>query len=703
MKRTILALLGALTAVQAQEAIRGFPPQHVPAQVEREKQVRAIPEGQRIRQYLRHIAADPHLAGTPESQAIAQWAARQMQNWGLDATIEEFEALLPTPKRRVVEMVAPKRFTPKLAEPVIPEDPDSGDKGQLPGYNAYAADGDVTAEVVYVNYGTPDDYKVLAEKGISVKGKIALARYGVSWRGVKPKVAAEHGAVGCLIYSDPREDGYFAGDVFPKGPWRPRDGVQRGSVMDMAVHPGDPLSPGWASEKGGKRLPLKEAATLQKIPVLPISWGDALPILESLEGDVVPEDWRGALPVTYHFGPGPAKIRLALETNWTTRPVHNVIVRIPGAEYPDEWVLYGNHHDAWVSGANDPVSGAASLMETARALGELRKKGWRPKRTIILALWDAEEYGLIGSTEWVEKHRDLLRRNAVAYINSDSLSKGSFGSGGSHTLEQFVAELARDIVDPATKKPLSELRRPKQNAPKDFDPVRDFRITALGSGSDYTAFVHHAGIASLNLGFSGGVSRGVYHSIYDSVAWYERFGDPGFQYTEAFSQLAATALLRLADAPLLPFEFSRLTRTLSEYLTEVGKLPAGGKVALDGPRHALARLTDAARSCDARYGEAQAKAAAARPEALARANRHLFETERAMLRAEGLPKRGWFKHHFYAPGLYTGYGVKTLPGVREAAEAEDPAEANRQAAALAEVFDTLRRKIEETEKALAAL
>src|SRR5579859_2745645 len=376
------------------------------------------------------------------------------KEFGLDAHIETFDVLFPTPKERVVELVegGPK-FTAKLQEPVVKADPTSDQTAQqLPTYNAYSIDGDVTAPLVYVNFGVPADYDELERLGVSVKGAIVIARYYGSWRGIKPKVAAEHGAIGCLIFSDPHEDGYYQGDVFPEGPYRPIDGVQRGSVADMPLYSGDPLTPGVGATKDAKRLALKDAETLTKIPVLPISYGDAQPLLASLKGPMAPAAWRGALGLSYHIGPGPGKVHLKVKSDWTPlKPIYDVIAKIPGSAYPDEWVIRGNHHDAWVNGAEDPLSGQSAMLEEARALGELLKAGWKPKRTIIYCSWDGEEPGLLGSTEWVEEHADELSKHAVAYINSDGNGRGYFDLAGSHTLEKFLNDIARDIQDPETK------------------------------------------------------------------------------------------------------------------------------------------------------------------------------------------------------------------------------------------------------------
>ena len=705
--RLVVALFLPVCLFSAETSIRGFPADALAAQKKWEEKARAIPEAARVGRYIQRMSDDPHLAGTPASKAVADYLLGLMHEWGLDARIEEFEALLPTPVSRTLEMLEPKKFRAKLQEPAIPEDKDSADANQVPTYNAYSGSGDVTAPVVYVNYGVPADYDYLAEHKIDVKGKIVIARYGGSWRGIKPKLANEHGAVGCLIYSDPRDDGYFQGDVFPKGAFRPPDGVQRGSVMDMVLYPGDPLSPGWASEKGSKRLPLSEAKTLMKIPVLPISYADARPLLENLEGPVAPENWRGALPFTYHIGPGPTKARLQVEADNSTHPLHDVIVRIPGTEFPDEWILYGNHHDAWVHGASDPASGAAPLLEVARTFSELLKQGWKPKRTIILALWDGEEFGLIGSTEWVEKHADELDRKLVAYINSDSNGKGHLSVGGSHTLEDFMREVARDIPDPVSGKPLVESAGPRRSNTSELDappPVPGFHIAPLGSGSDYTAFLQHLGVASLNVGFGGEGGGGVYHSDYDSFYWYSHFSDTNFAYGKALAEVMGTAVLRLADAPLLPFEFTHFVQTVTKYVDEIEKLgkPKGG-ISLAPVRTELDKLKASAVAYDAAYQRALPRLSAATPDKLVPLNAILFRSERAMTLAAGLPGRDWFKHRIYAPGMYTGYSVKTLPGIREAVEAKRMDEAARQTQDVVQVLQTLGQQVQQAERLLSGL
>ena len=707
IRTAVLALVAVIAspAVYSQppRGIRGFSEAGAAAQRERETRFRGYPRPAHLREYMQATSSEPHHAGAPGSRKVAEYILAKYTSWGLNAWIEEHEALMPFPTERRVELVGPETYRAKLEEPAVAGDPDSSEATSLPTFNAYSADGDVTADLVYVNYGIPEDYEQLAKLGIDVKGKIVIARYGRSWRGIKPKLASEHGAVGCIIYSDPRDDGYFQGDVYPEGPWRPEQGVQRGSVMDMPVHPGDPLTPGWGSEKGARRLERGEAKTILKIPVLPISYGDALPLLRNLKGPVAPESWRGALPITYHVGPGPARVHLTLAFDWQVRPIYNVVARIDGAVFPDEWVIHGNHHDAWGNGASDPTSGNVQLMETARGFSELLKTGWKPKRTIIFASWDGEEWGLLGSTEWAEKHREELARKAVAYINSDSTGKGWLGAGGSHSLQSFINEVARDVPDPrgsgtsvleaAKTRRIEQARTETEKAA--IRGRQGLPIEALGSGSDYTVFIDHLAIASLNLGFGGDGGGGIYHSNYDTFNWYTKFSDGDFTHGAALSQLIGTALLRLADADVLPFEFTGTAETLTTYVDEIEKLAGEARQALDFKplRASLVNLAKAAadyeRALERMPGrrsdrtESVTAGAAAQPvralaetaydtsidrPRLAALNRVLYSTERAFRHDAGLPRREWFKHLAYAPGFYTGYGVKTLPGIREGIE-----------------------------------
>ncbi|HXO60709.1 MAG TPA: transferrin receptor-like dimerization domain-containing protein [Candidatus Acidoferrales bacterium] len=684
-----------------------------------EEKFREIPSPDNLREYMQHLSARPHNVGTAYDKENAEWIAAKFKDFGLDAHIEQFDVLYPTPQERVVELVegGPK-FSAKLHEPALKDDLTSNQQAeQLPTYHAYSKDGDVTAPLVYVNYGIPEDYEQLDRMGVSVKGKIVIARYFHSWRGIKPKVAAEHGAVGCLIYSDPHEDGFVQGETFPKGAWRPKDGVQRGSVADMPFYPGDPLTPGVGATKDAKRLKIEDAATITKIPVLPISYADAQPLLEALTGRVAPPEWRGGLGITYHVGPGAAKVHLKVKSNWGSKPVYDVIAKIPGATFPDEWVLRGNHHDAWVNGAEDPTSGMVAVLEEARALGELLKAGWKPQRTIIYCAWDGEEPGLLGSTEWAETHYHELQAHAVAYINSDSNGRGYLGIEGSHSLEKFSNDIARDITDPETKlsawkrNHLHEIAEAKSTEEREKIRQRaDERIGALGSGSDYTAFLQHDGVASMNIAFGGEDGGGIYHSIYDDFYWYTHFSDTNFQYGRALAQTGGTAILRLADADLLPFEFGDFADTMDTYVKELKTLAQktqadiqernreieeGVFQATDDPKKPLvappvetvppylnfAPLDNAigalGRSAT-EYRKALEKinvnggsaitAASLSVASLSEVNKLLIESERKLTNAEGLPNRPWFKHQIYAPGFYTGYAAKTMPAVREAIE-----------------------------------
>jgi N-acetylated-alpha-linked acidic dipeptidase len=659
-------------------SLRGYSDASARTQAEWEEKLRAIPDPALLREYMKHLSAEPHHIGSAYGKQNAEYIRDKFRSWGFDAKIEEFDVLFPTPKERVLEMLSPVQFTATLKEPVLAEDPDSADEGQLPIYNAYSADGDVTGQLVYVNYGVPADYEELKKRGIDVKGKIVIARYGASWRGIKPKVAYENGAIGCIIYSDPRDDGYFQGDVYPVGPYRPDQGAQRGSVMDMPVHPGDPLTPGWGAVKNARRLPREEAQVIMKIPVLPISYGDALPLLKALGGPVAPEAWRGALPITYKIGPGPASVRLKLSFDWSLHTLYNVIARIEGDTYPDEWIVYGNHHDAWVNGAQDPISGMVTVMEAARAIGETARQGWRPKRTIVFCAWDGEEPALIGSTEWAETHAEDLKQKAVAYLNSDSTGKGWLNVGGSHSLERFINEVARDVRQPQEEKSVLEALKERRMQEARTDETRrelgeraDLRISALGSGSDYTPFIQHLGIASLNTGFGGASGGGIYHSAYDTYAWYTRFADGTFEYGRALAQVNGTVVMRLANADVLPFEFANLAETVSTYIEDIEGLAtrSGPPKAINlGPLKSANRaLADSARRYEDAYGKARA-GGFKQVKQLKSLNELIYKTERKLTLDQGLPRRAWFKHQIYAPGFYTGYGVKTIPGVREAIE-----------------------------------
>src|SRR6266566_1480557 len=722
----IFMLLSALctsATVVDDQSLAGYSAEGARLEHDWENKFRAIPSPDNQRDYMKRLSARPHHVGSPYDKDNAEWLLGKIKELGLDAHIENFEVLFPTPRERVVELVEPAKFKAFLQEPPVEVDPTSNQQAeQLPTYNAYSADGDVTAPLVYVNYGVPEDYEKLERLGVSVNGAIVIARYGQSWRGIKPKVAAEHGAVGCIIYSDPHDDGYFEDDVFPGGPMRNKNGVQRGSVMDMPTYPGDPLTPGIGAVPGAKRLDVKEVTTLTKIPVLPISYGDAQPLLSTLKGPMAPESWRGSLAMTYHLGPGPAKVHLVMKSNWDMKRLYDIIVKIPGSTYPDKWIVRGNHHDAWVNGTEDPIAGTVAELEEARSFAELLKQGWKPKRTIIYCLWDGEEPGLLGSTEWAETHAEELRQHAAVYINTDGNGRGFVEVNGSHTLEKFINGVAKDIEDPEKKISVWQRARAHDIVESKSDDDRkeirlraDLRIPALGSGSDYTVFVDHLGIASMNLGFDGEDHGGIYHSIYDDFYWYTHFSDTDFSYGRALSQTVGTAVMRLADADLLPYDFTDLAETIHRYLRELQKLlkdkqdqvsernkemdegvfsaTADPKKTFVPPQREevpphlnfapLENASEALTRSAERYQKAYEKVAkngdlAVNSASLQIVNAKLLQSERKLASQDGLPGRPWFKHMIYAPGQYTGYGVKTIPGVREAIEQKKWKEADDQ-------------------------
>src|SRR5579864_1317747 len=713
-------------------ALVGYSPRSSQTERDWETKLRAIPDPANLREYMRRMSARPHHVWSAYDKDNAEWILARFKEWGLDAHIESFDVLFPTPKVRVLEMTEPTKFTAKLEEPVVAGDPTSNQKAeQLPTYNAYSIDGDVTAPLVFVNYGLPEDYEELDRLGVSVKGAIVIAKYYQSWRGVKPKVAAEHGAVGCLIYSEPHDDGYTVDDVFPKGPMRNPDGVQRGSVMDFASsNPGDPLTPGFVADAEHKRLSVSEAKSITKIPVLPISYGDAQPLLAALRGPMAPEKWRGTLAIPYHIGPGPAKVHLKVAFNWDIKPVYDVIAKIPGTVAPDEWVICGNHHDAWVNGAEDPISGQAPLLEEARALGTLLKQGWKPRRTIIYCAWDGEEPMLLGSTEWVEAHADELRQHAAVYINTDGNDRGLLGMGGSHSLEQFINGVARDIEDPETKmtawqrlqlSKIAEAKSPDEK--KGLRQRPDLRINALGSGTDFTAFLDHLGIATLDLAYGGEDEQGIYHSIYDDFYWYTPFSDTDFVYDRALAQTVGTSAMRLADAEILPFDFASLADTVQKYTKDLEKLLTDKqeeirernqqleegvfKATFDPHRPTVAPpreevpphlnfapmenvveiLTRSAKRYQKALSQRQSGLSEIQAETLRALNAKLIDSERKLTNEDGLPRRPWYKHLLYAPGVYSGYGVKTVPGVREGIEEKRYSEAEQEIERVAKALE----------------
>ncbi len=718
----IILFVTAICRGNAQTTITGFTPDNAKKEIALEKAFEGKLSADNLDKWMQRMSAEPHWVGTEYGRQNAEWIQKQFKSWGYDAKIETYHVLFPYPKIRILELTAPKTYKAKLT-PVAVE----GDKytaqgdALLPSYNAFSKDGDVEAELVFVNYGVPKDYEQLEKLGIDVKGKIVIAKYYGSWRGIKPKLAAEKGAIGCIIYSDPKDDGYVQGDVYPKGPFKNETGVQRGSVMDMPLYPGDVLTPGYAATKDAKRLNREDAPTITKIPVLPISYEDAQPLLEALKGQVAPETWRGGLPITYHIGPGPAKVHLKLEFDWQLVPAHNVIATMKGTDFPNQWVLRGNHHDAWVHGASDPVSGMVALMEEARAIGELAKKGEKPKRTLVYCAWDAEEPGLLGSTEWVEDHIKELQEKAVAYINTDGNGRGFLSAGGSHTLQVMVSEVAGAVTDPQKGVSVKERKIARNRIDGGSD---DFELYAVGSGSDYSPFIQHAGIASLNLGYGGEDSGGEYHTIYDTYPNYKRFKDPDFAYGVALANTAGRIVLRLANADVLPLEFEQWHKTVSSYVDEIMKetdtlrktvekhnkmvdsntfeLAADPKEPFVKPEKEEAvpyldftpvqnQLASLKSSIDKFKATDRSNLS---PDKRTKLNQELMQVEQVLTSEKGLPRRSWYKHQIYAPGFYTGYGVKTLPGVREAIEQKDWKEAQEQITMLAETLERFDRHIE---------
>lgn len=715
----------------------GFTPAGEAAQLELEAQFDSYLDAESHREWLKIMSAEPNHVGSPYTKKNAEYVRDLINGWGIETKLEVFHVLFPTPEERVLELLEPSKFTAKLIEPPIEGDPSTFIyEGTLPPYNAYSADGDVTGEIVYVNQGLPDDYKVLEENGISVEGKIVFARYGGSWRGIKPRLAYEHGAIGCIIYSDPRDDGYRVGETYPEGAFRPEDGVQRGSVMNMTLYPGDPLTPGVGATEDAERLSREEAETIKKIPVMPISYADARPFLEAMEGPVAPQAWQGSLPITYRLGGGPAKAHFKLSFNWDIVPVYNTISIIEGSEYPDQWIVRGNHRDGWVFGAADPLSGLVAELDEIRAMGELLKTGWRPKRTIVYASWDGEEQGLLGSTEWAEHHKDELRKKGVLYINTDGNGRGFLGVGGSHSLQKIMNQIQRDVKDPVQDVSLLERNRARRlmAGNKAAQGDGDLSISALGSGSDYSSFLQHVGLPSLNLGFSGESGGGVYHSRYDTFEHYVRFNDFDFAYGVALSQVVGRTVLRFANADVLPYYYTDMAETVETYIDEIEEMsvemrserefehslhgsnayvlaanptktynpPAQGDVIPDIDftplRTAVAGLKRAASNYDSRLASRLQKSSDMSEDQLLDLNTQLQAVPQGLLSEDGLPERPWYKNTMYAPGFYTGYGVKTMPGVREAVELENWSRTDHMIDVTASAIREYTSRIEEAAK-----
>jgi N-acetylated-alpha-linked acidic dipeptidase len=735
--------LGAFTAAQAAAP---------PSQKELESRLDAAVNPAEMGEWLKSLASEPNHVGSAHDKANADWIAAQLKSWGWDAKIETFYVLYPTPLSESLELVsgAGAPFKATLQEPPIPGDESSTrTKDALPAYVAFQGDGDVTAPLVYVNYGMPADYDALERMGISVKGKIVIARYGQGWRGLKPKLAQDHGAAGCIIYSDPRDDGYSTDDVYPKGASRPPHSFQRGSVADMTLYPGDPLTPGVGATKTAKRLTREEAQTILKIPTLPISYADAQVLLASLDGPVAPPNWRGSLPITYHVGGNGGQVRLAVKSDWSLKPLYDVIGTLKGAERPDEWIVRGNHHDGWVMGATDPLSGQVALLAEAKALGGMVKAGWRPKRTIVYTSWDGEEPMLLGSTEWAETHAEELKRKAVIYINSDNNERGFLSASGSHDFQHLINQVTADVKDPETGASVAQRLRArlavaandpganeetKRLGAAAADPGRDLPIGPLGSGSDYSAFLQHLGIAAVDVRFAGeGESGGVYHSLYDDYEHHSRFVDPGFVYDATLARTIGRMVIRLADADLPVQRYGDFADTVGRYLDEVKKLAdtkrdeaaaqakllAGGAYTLAADPtepHAsptayvqspplpwapletsVAKLKASAHGFDAALAARGADLSKAQRDRLSGQLRGIDQT---LLRDEGLPGRPWYKNMVYAPGRFTGYGAKTLPAVREAIEERRFADATHYIGITAQALDAYAARLDQATQTL---
>jgi N-acetylated-alpha-linked acidic dipeptidase len=740
---TAVAAAMALSVVAVAQGSPKTPPAAMMSQGDLEKKFDSLIDTKDMDGWLKQMAAEPNQVGSPHDKANAEFMLAKFKEWGWDARIETFEVLYPTPISETLEIVGDQPFKATLQEPPIPGDTtEKHMAGALPAWVAFGADGDVTSQLVYVNYGMPDDYKALERLGIDVKGKIVIARYGAGWRGLKPKLAQEHGAIGCIIYSDPKDDGYYRDDAYPNGPARPPHSFQRGSVADMTTYPGDPLTPGYGSTKDAKRLPIAEAKTILKIPVLPISYADAQVFLERLKGPVAPVSFRGGLPITYHVGPG-SQVHLATKAEWTNKTIYDVIAVMKGGQYPDQWIVRGNHHDGWVYGASDPLSGNVAMMSEAKAIGALVKTGWRPKRTLVYASWDAEEPMLLGSTEWAETHADELKAHAVLYINTDNNGRGFLGIEGSHDFQRLVNGVANDVQDPEAHVSIGARLRANlmvdgaapgasgqaQALAKLAASDRDLPIGPLGSGSDYSSLLQHLGVPALNLGFGGeDDGGGVYHSAYDTYEHYSRFVDPGFAYGGLLARTAGRLVLRVSEADLPVQRFGDFADTVGTYLDEIKSLTnsrrdaaeaqerlikSGAYRLADDPHrpeiaptfegrvpyinftpldNAVDRLKRSAKAYDAALAAGGARLPA---DKLAKLWTMTRDIDQLLLVDEGLPFRPWYRNMVYAPGRFTGYGAKTLPGVREAVEERRWDDANRYSGIIAGVLNAYADRLDQ--------
>jgi N-acetylated-alpha-linked acidic dipeptidase len=676
---------------QATHAIRGFAAPRVETERALEQKLRAIPDAAHARNNLRHLTNEPHMAGTEGSHRVAEWLRDQYRSYGFDTEIVTYSAYLGLPREVSLELITPERKKLATPEQAYDADEDTSNPNAVGAFNAFSASGDVTAPVVYVNYGTQEDYRALAAIGVSVEGKIALARYGRCYRGIKTKLAEEHKALGLIIYSDPEDDGYTQGDVFPKGPWRPMSGIQRGSVEYTEMYPGDPLTSGVAATRGAKRITPAEATNLSRIPTMPINAQDAAVILARMGGAHVPRSWQGGLPFTYHVGPGDATVHMKVAVDYQQRPIYDVIAKLQGTN-DAEWVMLGNHHDAWVYGAVDPGSGTATMLETARALGELARSGWKPRRTIVMYEWDGEEPGLIGSTEFVEANLAELQAKAVAYINTDvGVSGPNFGGSGTPSLKELIRDVARDVQDPTGSRSVYDVWL-EHSASSDGQFSGAARLTSkqegspdvqvgdLGAGSDFCAFFDHAGIPSMDMGFAG--DYGVYHSIYDDFFWMKTFGDPTFAYHATLAKLLGTVALRLDEADVLPFDYPAYSWEISRAANGMTTRAQEAGVANDKLK-AVVEASSEFTAAAMRASQAVQKAKGSLPPAVEeRINREMVQIEQSLLEPGGLTNRPWYKHTIYAPGNYAGYAPELMPGLNEALDRMDRPAIDREAEAL---------------------
>lgn len=702
------ACLLLLAASSASPSL-GFASASREAEEAAEKAFLETPTPEQARRWLAALTEEPHVAGTPQEKRVADYVAERFREMGLETQVVRYDVFLNHPKNVSLKLTAPVEMTLSLREDAYDVDKDSASRSMFPAFHGYSASGKVEGEVLYVNYGTREDFEALKGMGLSPEGRIVLARYGAVFRGLKVKEAQERGALGVLIYSDPADDGYMKGDTYPDGPMRPPSAIQRGSVQFLSMGPGDPTTPGVASKPGVRRIPRDKLDTIPRIPSLPISYGEAEKILRHMGGARVPDAWQGGLPFAYHVGPGGAAVAMEVDMKEGFLPIYDVFARIPGATEPDRWVILGNHRDAWTHGAVDPNSGTTAMLEAARGLAAALKTGWKPRRTILLASWDGEEYGLLGSTEWAEDNAEALK-NAVAYVNLDAAVTGpDLEAGGVPSLLALFREIAGEIDEPRKGGSLLAAWEKREQADWAKGPVElgaperpfELRLNALGSGSDYTAFLDHLGVPALDFSFHG--PYGVYHSIYDDFRWMDKNGDPGFAYHVAASKIFGLLAMRLSSADVLPLRFGSYASALREDLDDLRRRAVRlQRKPLDKPadKPAIAvDFTPVLRALDdfeaaGRQVDEEADRAARTASSIPRVNEALLRAERAFLSPEGLPRRPWFRHVLAAPGTTTGYAAWPFPGLVQAVEDRDAAlfaaESQRVVAALARAARILR-------------